>query len=828
MQRALVSVLMSMALIPTAFAGKDAALLQGAAEVELSAAVEVPLYRAGEGAALLPAVRVTGAQPEEEGEVAPVVFATLDLAQGWTTVDKGTAEKLGGKVKKGKIHGQSVELTVLPELHLAEGLVLRDVAAEVTGKGLVLGLATLEEVGVAVLPAAGTVKFVPAAEAAALVSGLGAALPMTALEGKWFEHGSKEYGNGLTLAVEGGMAAHKGLVRVATAEAQSRYSRFGESAEVQVRSRLFSYACGTLGAEQTAKGWLLRDESLIDPQDATAGLMGYDLLYTYDLALDPVGRTLSVKPAATQTFKDAGPELLQIARDAFAKPDKAAEGEEGEKAAEAPAEGAPAEEAKKGQNKGDAKVVGKEMALANALWAADLYDEALPHYKAAADAAGDQCKPAMVYGQKLLATHDAEGAAPLFEKAGVLWDNWYAQDLKIRQKLADEKKAKKVEAEFDLVQDASCHQAWGYLAAAKAALGDHAAVEQIYTAHVALDARLSMVYGLDLVAQGKLEAANGPLRRAMNQRVVAERVDHLALAAAHATPEGAVVFDRQVEALVQPGEGDLGLYMGIVELARKQGGDAKAKAVAEQLVALDPHAPEGHIMAAVIAVQSGASPADALAKVRAAHGHDAEVSAAYLAIADALEGKVDAAAAHIANYGGPSAAMEVHIARTLIGYATGEAKVVKKVGDCLADLNADDPTAALGLISKIPYSGPLAFLEDTQIRLWENVQFVSGSAELSPASAKMLDEVAAILVAHPELLKIEVAGHTDSEGDDAMNQTLSEQRAVAVMNYLVGKGIVVERLGSAGYGETTPLQSNDSAEGREANRRVEFRIVTKG
>jgi OOP family OmpA-OmpF porin len=86
----------------------------------------------------------------------------------------------------------------------------------------------------------------------------------------------------------------------------------------------------------------------------------------------------------------------------------------------------------------------------------------------------------------------------------------------------------------------------------------------------------------------------------------------------------------------------------------------------------------------------------------------------------------------------------------------------------------------------------------------------------------MLNELVSILEKNP-LLKIEIQGHTDSRGSLALNQTLSENRAGSVMEFLVWKGIAKERLTAKGFGESKPAATNDTPEGREQNRRVELK-----
>ena len=76
-------------------------------------------------------------------------------------------------------------------------------------------------------------------------------------------------------------------------------------------------------------------------------------------------------------------------------------------------------------------------------------------------------------------------------------------------------------------------------------------------------------------------------------------------------------------------------------------------------------------------------------------------------------------------------------------------------------------------------------------------------------------------------MKIEISGHTDAVGADSDNLTLSNNRANAVMNYLLGKGIAKDRLSAKGYGETKFIATNDTDEGKQLNRRVEFVILEK-
>jgi len=102
-----------------------------------------------------------------------------------------------------------------------------------------------------------------------------------------------------------------------------------------------------------------------------------------------------------------------------------------------------------------------------------------------------------------------------------------------------------------------------------------------------------------------------------------------------------------------------------------------------------------------------------------------------------------------------------------------------------------------------------------------DVLFKTGSFELLPGARERLAKISGIVLAHPGL-HMEVEGHTDSVGGDDYNQTLSERRAGAVRNYLVQQGIAEGTIGARGFGKTTPVATNDTPEGRQANRRVEL------
>lgn len=121
---------------------------------------------------------------------------------------------------------------------------------------------------------------------------------------------------------------------------------------------------------------------------------------------------------------------------------------------------------------------------------------------------------------------------------------------------------------------------------------------------------------------------------------------------------------------------------------------------------------------------------------------------------------------------------------------------------------------------------PKAFVQAGQIRILDQVKFKTASAEIlpGPESAAVLDAVAKTLVAHPEISKLRVEGHTDNRGAAARNKKLSAARAASVVKWLVAHGVDAARLTSVGRGQEQPTDSNDSEDGRRNNRRVEFHI----
>ncbi|MBI5058506.1 OmpA family protein [candidate division KSB1 bacterium] len=102
------------------------------------------------------------------------------------------------------------------------------------------------------------------------------------------------------------------------------------------------------------------------------------------------------------------------------------------------------------------------------------------------------------------------------------------------------------------------------------------------------------------------------------------------------------------------------------------------------------------------------------------------------------------------------------------------------------------------------------------------VNFATGSAEITDEFARVLDGAAQLINEHPEIQLLEVQGHTDNTGSDAINNPLSQARADAVRNYLISRGVEPNRLVAKGYGSSKPVATNSTDAGKYQNRRIDL------
>jgi outer membrane protein OmpA-like peptidoglycan-associated protein len=118
-------------------------------------------------------------------------------------------------------------------------------------------------------------------------------------------------------------------------------------------------------------------------------------------------------------------------------------------------------------------------------------------------------------------------------------------------------------------------------------------------------------------------------------------------------------------------------------------------------------------------------------------------------------------------------------------------------------------------------------MREDRIDILEKVQFTPGSAKIRPRSFAMLNQIVSVLKTHPDVVSVQVEGHTDSTGSARTNTVLSQARAASVTAYLISHGVDRSRLGARGFGPSRPLATNATRTGREANRRVEFRVLER-
>ena len=118
----------------------------------------------------------------------------------------------------------------------------------------------------------------------------------------------------------------------------------------------------------------------------------------------------------------------------------------------------------------------------------------------------------------------------------------------------------------------------------------------------------------------------------------------------------------------------------------------------------------------------------------------------------------------------------------------------------------------------------LVIITRDKIEIKDKVYFKTADAKLLSKSYRLLDQVARVLVEHPDIQKVVIEGHTDSVGVGQTNRNLSQSRAESVRDYLIGKGVAASQLDAKGFGPDRPIATNKTSKGREQNRRVEFTI----
>jgi outer membrane protein OmpA-like peptidoglycan-associated protein len=163
----------------------------------------------------------------------------------------------------------------------------------------------------------------------------------------------------------------------------------------------------------------------------------------------------------------------------------------------------------------------------------------------------------------------------------------------------------------------------------------------------------------------------------------------------------------------------------------------------------------------------------------------------------------------------------------LVAMRAASDKQAAEAASALAAKNAADQSEREKQELRAKLAGQLSTILQTRdsakglVSSMPDVLFDTGQYSLKPAAREVLAKLSGVILAYPSL-KLDIGGYTDSVGTDALNQTLSENRANAVRDFLVSQGIARTSIVSQGFGEGQPVATNDTASGRQQNRRVEL------
>jgi tetratricopeptide (TPR) repeat protein len=585
-------------LLASSASARSVKWFQKGASAEISGTAEVPLYR-GDPAEHRPLVRATFA-----GEKGHDALAVIDLADEWTKVPYRTARRMGLVPEETTIQGRYAQTVVIPSITVGD-LVLRDVPAEVTADPVpVLGMAALP-VATALVPSAGVVRF--SADGPALVAAIGTPVPVRRqTAGKWKDGDAKVWGTGLSFSVEGAVSGRDGWLRIDTAASETAVTRAFEDPNQRRRGGVVHVrARGRIGDDELPESWAVRDESLTDKAEGFVGVLGYDQLYSADVALSPADGLLALAPTRDPQWQRAEDVRLELARAAH----RAAGLPSGDERVDRPPKigfdkGGEGVDPK--GDPGDPSTQRLEAELAMALWDTGQLDAAIPHFLSAAEAAGDRCGPHMELGLKRLHWSGALQQQPFIvelirqplREAGELWDRWDALDPKTRE---DVRKGRSVADDvFRIPQDPRCLTAWGTLMAAYVAQGNTAASSAIYSDHYGKDPLVAYAQGLSLLEQGQPKVAEIPIREALSFQVREQGDIKLGLGRAQ-VDQGMVDPVHKLVREVPGLELDHGLAAAMIVLEwgqlLEEGKDTSAD-MASRLVSADPYWIPGQLVAA--------------------------------------------------------------------------------------------------------------------------------------------------------------------------------------------------------------------------------------
>lgn len=676
-------ILLGLACMPAiAWAGPSPkALSNGARTVEIAAQVDAPLLRSARG---LPAV-VALAPAKNARSRDRELIVSVELADGPSRVSLGTAQRYGWRIRHTTIDSVRTQTVVIPELRIGD-LTLRRIPAIVDdtrcADGVCLAASTLKEAGTAILVSKGSVRFVPAEAAPALVTEVGTPLAAKTFAGSFMEDGRKVYIYPFAYAT------------VANVGGTDGYAVFGTTQPTtQVRELLnpifiAGIPSGPVDVQVGGLTWPVDAEqrNLLSPDDGYLALVGWDALHTYDTAIDPSHSGLSLSKVTPAPVPYAGIVALSQAKADYEFAIAEGQGDKDKKGSKAPTDTSTGDVGKPVVSNAE---LAYGLALEDAALARDTTStpEALAHLKAATETAGDGCEAPQAYGNALIAlSGDPTSAIPLLRRAGELYDRWDAQDSVQRARVIAGKRSTLA---FTVPQPSSCSTAWGDLAGAYLAVGDHAKVEEIYREHVAADPDLPLAYGLSLLTQGRSEDAIVPLKQAME--LDGKYDSRVRVALTMAGEQASIASPGLDRVRDSRGLGSLVTLAPVVEAARSRGGNPEALSAAEGLVGRGAHSVPALLLLSR-EVDDAARPA-ALARVDEAwasyvvrYGEDSS-ALAWKALAQTIGG--DAAGGRSAlSAQNPTANSETRMATAIAARDDGDFAAAIAA---LADLRNHDP-----------------------------------------------------------------------------------------------------------------------------------------
>lgn len=572
-----------LACVDTAHARSPRWLREGAVDVRFTAGqIDLPLYR-GPTTRYLPTVEV---QIPIDGEQRPAL-AVIDLAGTWSRISPEVASALGIPFEWQKIRGVWRRIAELPQVQIRD-LVLEDLRVEVVADipGLVLGIGSLPEVAVAILPSEGVVRWVPAKYGPGLIESIGTAINVTPQPTKKIRTAiGRVAGDGLTLRVPGalkwGEAEAPGTFHLRTDLETSRVAPSDRLPEPVMRSgEPFHDVGARIGDVWLPDTWIREEPGLADPAPDFAAALGYDVLFAVDLAVSPADGLVAFREARAVSWTSATPVSVEFARKRYAQEEARAAGTAN---ATVTPEDAKVEirfdpNAKTEMPLGDpgnAVVRDRNLDLAETLWWAGELEEAIPLYLAASQHAGDHCGAYLRLGERRLASAGNQLLDGVVGKlvvdpiarAAALWDTWQQLDADTRTAITEGRDVP--DGTIQVWQPPECRIAYGLLTAVDRARGKLEDVERLEVEH--LSGHPSIAYSRALVAlsEGRFGGAD-PLLSVASAMKAVDPVDlQVAIARAKAGQsqvDAVVAITRDIPGY--PTDHPLTTALGILEAAR--------------------------------------------------------------------------------------------------------------------------------------------------------------------------------------------------------------------------------------------------------------------